>query len=214
MRFSRSNLTSTINQTEQEAQGADQVSYLQQVSPGSEPVSYRVDQQSRTSTYNPDVTAADAIEGRSELPVWQRAFLMGPNVRFTRTPHVVDAERRNPPEKVIEQQQGKADAVVQPSQQSTAVNAQTPTKPIVTPKAERPIAKPMYIPQPPGAVGARALSYRLRRELALQEQLRREAENEQLTANTSLNSQPVEQAVAPVSTVAPQTHVEQHHLLQ
>lgn len=212
MRFSRSNLTSTINQTEQEAQGSDQVQYSQQVSTGAESATYRADQQSSTTTYNPDVTAADAIEGRSELPVWQRAFLMGPNVRFTRTPHVVDAERRNPPEKVVEQQQVAVEAVVQPSQQPTSVNVQAPEKPIVAPKTERPIAKPMYIPQPPGAVGARALSYRLRRELALQEQLRREAEKEQLAAHASDISQPAQLEVAPVLTVATQTTVEHNNI--
>lgn len=211
MRFSRSNLTSTINQTEQEAQGSDQVQYPQQVSTGAEHATYRADQQSRTTTYNPDVTAADAIEGRSELPVWQRAFLMGPNVRFTRTPHVVDAERRNPPEKVVEQQQVAVEAVVQPTQQPTSVNVQAPEKLIVAPKTERPIAKPMYIPQPPGAIGARALSYRLRRELALQEQLRREAEKEQLAAHASEISQPAQQELAPVSTVVTQTTVEHNH---
>lgn len=35
---------------------------------------------------NADVSAADAIEGRAEMPGWQNAFVLGPNVRFTRTP--------------------------------------------------------------------------------------------------------------------------------
>ena len=33
-----------------------------------------------------DQSAANQIEGREETPVWQKAFVLGPNVRFTRTP--------------------------------------------------------------------------------------------------------------------------------
>ena len=41
---------------------------------------------SAASRPNADISAADAIEGRAEMPGWQNAFVLGPNVRFTRTP--------------------------------------------------------------------------------------------------------------------------------
>lgn len=178
MRFSRSNLTSSVNHLDQEGLSTEQVSYEpQQVAPLVAPPQEQAAQRSRAKTYHPDATAADAIEGRAELPVWQRSFLMGPNVRFTRTPHVVDAERRNPSQK----NEAAADESQAEDIRSDDISLASDSHDVkaavsVQAQQERPIAKPMYIPQPPGATGARALSYRLRRELALQEQQRLEAD--------------------------------------
>ncbi len=40
-----------------------------------------------------DAMAANEIEGRDDAPVWQSAFVLGPNVRFTRTPESVYSKR-------------------------------------------------------------------------------------------------------------------------
>jgi S-DNA-T family DNA segregation ATPase FtsK/SpoIIIE len=179
MRFSRSNLTSSVNYLVDEGANVERsVDASPQVEPqyvpvANEPVVAQAQPRPRAQHYNPDVTAADEIEGRAEQPVWQRAFLMGPNVRFTRTPHVVDAERRNPTEKTVEMKTETAVSAVESSEVAAPVaSAPVSAQAFIKPLGERPIAKPMFIPQPPGATGARALSYRLRRELALQEQQR------------------------------------------
>jgi S-DNA-T family DNA segregation ATPase FtsK/SpoIIIE len=197
VRFSRSNLTSNINHLDQEGLNAEQVSYQVQPAP---PVEVQQAPRARAAVYNPDVTAADAIEGRAELPVWQRAFLMGPNVRFTRTPHIVDAERRHPAEKAPEPAV-EPPLVSDPHHAENPITAHVTSLVAVKPIGERPVAKPMYIPQPPGATGARALSYRLRRELALQEQLRVEAEKttspESAVATHSLSMGVAHQVLVP-----------------
>ena len=40
-----------------------------------------------------DAMAASEIEGREDAPVWQSAFVLRPNVRFTRTPESVYSKR-------------------------------------------------------------------------------------------------------------------------
>jgi S-DNA-T family DNA segregation ATPase FtsK/SpoIIIE len=179
MRFSRSNLTSSVNYLVDEGANVDHSAAVplhvepQHAPVAAETVVPQAQPRPRAKRYNPDVTAADAIEGRAEQPVWQRAFLMGPNVQFTRTPHSVDAERRNPTEKTVEMKTETAVSAVESSEVAgPAASAPVSAQAFLKPLGERPIAKPMFIPQPPGATGARALSYRLRRELALQEQQR------------------------------------------
>ncbi|WP_426127413.1 DNA translocase FtsK [Pararhizobium sp. PWRC1-1] len=43
--------------------------------------------------YEADTDAMAEIEGRGDAPVWQSAFVLGPNVRFTRTPESVYSKR-------------------------------------------------------------------------------------------------------------------------
>nr|WP_275791211.1 DNA translocase FtsK [Rhizobium gei] len=40
-----------------------------------------------------DVLAASSVEGREDVPVWQSAFMLRPNVRFTRTPESAYSKR-------------------------------------------------------------------------------------------------------------------------
>ncbi|MBG0509772.1 DNA translocase FtsK [Agrobacterium sp. MOPV5] len=123
---------------------------------------------------NADVSAADAIEGRAEMPGWQNAFVLGPNVRFTRTPESAFARRMpvetpNIPEEEIpaaaplETVEQEALAQQQAVQQEVAPVSQ----PVVKPAEQRvPPPRMPFLPQPPEARGARALTYKLRLELA------------------------------------------------
>jgi S-DNA-T family DNA segregation ATPase FtsK/SpoIIIE len=154
-----------------------------------------------------DQVAANQIEGREEQPVWQTAFVLGPNVRFTRTPDRVPAK----PE-TIEPMSAAAQAAPAAPQVSRAqatqpqapaqtasaprLNQQPDQRPAsphglprtgapqqpVAPSARTPISTQhlqqqqqprvqasVTLPQPPDAVGARALTYKLRRELARQQ---------------------------------------------
>lgn len=120
-----------------------------------------------------DEMAASQIEGRSDMPVWQNAFVLGPNVRFTRTPEAALTKRPGP-----------ESGAVQPAAPHAGLSANAPEAPIpapamvappappmaYVPRPEPRIAKPLILPQPEDAKGARALTYRLRRELARQQQ--------------------------------------------
>ncbi|MGV1774666.1 DNA translocase FtsK [Agrobacterium fabrum] len=124
---------------------------------------------------NADVSAADAIEGRTEMPGWQNAFVLGPNVRFTRTPESafnrrMPVETPNIPEEP-EISDEEVVAVAAPemlepeavTQEETTVASQ----PVVKPAEQRvPPQRMPFLPQPPDARGARALTYKLRLELA------------------------------------------------
>ncbi|WP_110759930.1 DNA translocase FtsK [Rhizobium sp. UGM030330-04] len=123
---------------------------------------------------NADVSAADAIEGRAEMPGWQNAFVLGPNVRFTRTPESAFA-RRMPVETpdipeddvvaVVPSETAEPEAVMQ--QQAAQPEAVSSSAPVVKPAEQRvPPPRMPFLPQPPDARGARALTYKLRLELA------------------------------------------------
>ncbi|MGE8102232.1 DNA translocase FtsK [Allorhizobium sp. NPDC080224] len=147
-----------------------------------------------------DQSAADQIEGREETPVWQKAFVLGPNVRFTRTPDRVPgkaeptpapaAQPGAPPTRTVAQQPAAPQAPTRQAYQPTRQPvAPAPTKPASSttssvpyaglPRTGAPAAAPkpevprmpasVTLPQPPDAVGARALTYKLRRELARQQ---------------------------------------------
>ncbi|WP_454702098.1 DNA translocase FtsK [Agrobacterium burrii] len=129
---------------------------------------------------NADVSAADAIEGRAEMPGWQNAFVLGPNVRFTRTPESAFSRRMpvetpNIPEEIhIPEEEVVAVAAPEPvepepaAQQAVAYeDAAVISQPIVKPAEQRvPPQRMPFLPQPPDARGARALTYKLRLELA------------------------------------------------
>ena len=75
---------------------------------------------------NADVIAADAIEGRAEMPGWQNAFVLGPNVRFTRTPESV-FNRRMPVETPnIPDEEAPAASVPAAAEPETAVRQDAP----------------------------------------------------------------------------------------
>ncbi|MBB2906719.1 S-DNA-T family DNA segregation ATPase FtsK/SpoIIIE [Rhizobium sp. RAS22] len=117
---------------------------------------------------NADVIAADAIEGRAEMPGWQNAFVLGPNVRFTRTPESV-FNRRMPVETPnIPDEEAPAASVPVAAEPETAVRQDAPVPQPAAKPAEQRMAPPRmpFLPQPPDARGARALTYKLRLELA------------------------------------------------
>lgn len=155
-----------------------------------------------------DQVAANQIEGREEQPVWQTAFVLGPNVRFTRTPdrvatkpetiepmtapapvvhaapqvsraqvaqpqapaHTTTTPRHNPQ---AEQRPAspyglpRTGAPHQPA--ATPARAPIPTQPLQQQQQQPRMPASVTLPQPPDAVGARALTYKLRRELARQQ---------------------------------------------
>ncbi|OOO21886.1 MULTISPECIES: DNA translocase FtsK [Agrobacterium] len=117
---------------------------------------------------NADVIAADAIEGRAEMPGWQNAFVLGPNVRFTRTPESV-FNRRMPVETPnIPDEEAPAASVPAAAEPETAARQDAPAPQPAEKPAEQRMAPPRmpFLPQPPDARGARALTYKLRLELA------------------------------------------------
>ncbi|WP_205908209.1 DNA translocase FtsK [Rhizobium wuzhouense] len=85
-----------------------------------------------------DQMAANQIEGREEQPVWQSAFVLGPNVRFTRTPDRTPAK----PE-TIEPMSAPAPAAPQVSRapvaqpQASVPTTRVPQSPVPTAHAPR-----------------------------------------------------------------------------
>ncbi len=157
---------------------------------------------------NADVSAADAIEGRAEMPGWQNAFVLGPNVRFTRTPESAFARRMpvetpNIPEEEIpaaappEMVEQEAVAQQHAVQQEVSV-----PQPVVKPAEQRvPPPRMPFLPQPPEARGARALTYKLRLELA-----RKQAEEAAAAAQMPVQEGISVAVEAPVPQASPSVH--------
>lgn len=151
---------------------------------------------------NADVVAADAIEGRSDMPGWQNAFVLGPNVRFTRTPESAFSRRG-----AVEPQQDETDIVPAEIEVETVEPViATPVEEAVAPVYKKPeprVPQPPRIPvlpQPPHAQGARALTYKLRRELALKQQAEQSTVMEDVTVAVAIADVT---EVTPVVSVAP-----------
>ncbi len=122
---------------------------------------------------NADVSAADAIEGRAEMPGWQNAFVLGPNVRFTRTPESAFARRMPvetpniPEEEILDAAPPETVEQEAVAQQHAVQQEVSVPQPVVKPAEQRvPPPRMPFLPQPPEARGARALTYKLRLELA------------------------------------------------
>lgn len=103
--------------------------------------------------YEPDTDAMAEIEGRGEAPVWQSAFVLGPNVRFTRTPESVYSKRP------------AADARKEPEirnmdVQAVAEVAETAVVTVELPPVVEPVPEEV-----PVVSGIQLLSLRLRQEL-------------------------------------------------
>lgn len=112
-----------------------------------------VDVKSDESPYEVDTDAMAEIEGRGDAPVWQSAFVLGPNVRFTRTPESVYSKRP------------AGDARKEPEEPSPAAQtvASVPETPVVT--AEHlPVVEPVA-EEAPVISGIQLLSLRLRQEM-------------------------------------------------
>ncbi|EMS95788.1 ftsk cell division protein [Agrobacterium tumefaciens str. Cherry 2E-2-2] len=155
---------------------------------------------------NADVSAADAIEGRAEMPGWQNAFVLGPNVRFTRTPESAFARRMpvetpNIPEEEI-QAAAPLETVEQEAlaqQQAVQQEVAPVSQPVVKPAEQRvPPPRMPFLPQPPEARGARALTYKLRLELA-----RKQAEEAAAAAQMPVQEGISVAVEAPVRQISP-----------
>ena len=81
MRFPRSNLNHSINTIEERGPRPA----VAEPGDARDMVPLTADQKA-VMGHNADQFAANAIEGRDDMPLWQKAFTLGPNVRFTRTP--------------------------------------------------------------------------------------------------------------------------------
>ncbi|WP_421613833.1 DNA translocase FtsK [Agrobacterium tumefaciens] len=142
---------------------------------------------------NADVSAADAIEGRAEMPGWQNAFVLGPNVRFTRTPESAFSRRMPVETPHLAEEEAPADILSETAEPEMVVQpeatVQEPVLATVVKSPEPRIQPPRmpFLPQPPDARGARALTYKLRLELA-----RKQAE--EAAAAALMPPQPVDAA--------------------
>ncbi|WP_421870035.1 DNA translocase FtsK [Pararhizobium sp.] len=119
------------------------------------------DVKSEEGPYEADTDAMAEIEGRGDAPVWQSAFVLGPNVRFTRTPESVYSKR---PAGEIRKEAEEPNQPVQ--------DVAIPTVPAVSEAIETivVVAQPVPAVEPvpeeaPAVSGIQLLSYRLRQEL-------------------------------------------------
>ena len=168
MRFPRSNFNNPGNAIEGgEAESADNM--VQHPPIPAAPAQSLTRAERAAVGRNADQIAANAIEGRPDMPGWQNAFTLGPNVRFSRTPQSIFSRKNAAGEDIVAEQSAEQGEGESPVVEDAAQASATSTAPQAAP-VERRIAKPAVLPQPPGATGARALSYRLRRELALRQQ--------------------------------------------
>lgn len=180
MRFPRSNLNNSVNTIEERGQNQPNAEPKDPQSAARGMIPLTADQRA-VMGHNADQIAANAIEGRDEMPLWQNAFTLGPNVRFTRTPQNIVAGKQS-----TVTPSGKADEEAVAIAGPVAVEAISEKQPASKPTpVERRIAKPAVLPQPPGATGALALTYRLRRELALKQQQEASAPAEPVAENTA-----------------------------
>ncbi|MGV2064716.1 DNA translocase FtsK [Agrobacterium sp. 22-226-1] len=157
---------------------------------------------------NADVSAADAIEGRAEMPGWQNAFVLGPNVRFTRTPESAFARRMPvetpniPEEEILDAAPPETVEQEAVAQQHAVQQEVSVPQPVVKPAEQRvPPPRMPFLPQPPEARGARALTYKLRLELA-----RKQAEEAAAAAQMPVQEGISVAVEAPVPQASPSVH--------
>ncbi|TWF58450.1 DNA translocase FtsK [Neorhizobium alkalisoli] len=104
---------------------------------------------------NPAATAADKPEDGAALPAWQKAFMLGPTVRFTRTPEKIS-------------NRGAGDQTAVEDAQATPAAPATAERPKTAPafSAPRVTTPSIQAPQPAGRLpGARPLISDLRQAL-------------------------------------------------
>ncbi|WP_341486615.1 DNA translocase FtsK [Pararhizobium sp. A13] len=103
--------------------------------------------------------AASEIEGREDAPVWQSAFVLRPNVRFTRTPESVYSKR------------SPAEAKKQPVPTDTDLETEESATKDVASTVENPVAGEATVAiaqAEQAASGIQLLSLRLQREMEMQ----------------------------------------------
>ena len=151
MRLSRTNFSNGFDNTGD--QPADPESHLGKAEPQRRIYGAPAGVKSDEGPFEADTDAMAEIEGRGDAPVWQSAFVLGPNVRFTRTPESVYSKRP------------VGDVKKEPE-------APTPAPQVVFEEAEvavevpddRPVIEPV-VEEPRAASGIQLLSLRLRQEL-------------------------------------------------
>ncbi len=197
MRFSRSNFSRLSNDLKDEQADGEVGRTKAQM-----PAAPQMPTSSETAR-NTDSIAASEIEGRGDAPIWQRAFVLGPNVRFTRTPDTALPKRATPagdpaPAGIM--------STPSPAPEPFATAPMAPVRlPSVTAENSAPIvARPEFLPQPPDATGARALSYRLRRELARS----RQTEEAPAEASATQENLPAAATIAQAMKMTAVTHLD------
>ncbi len=159
MRLSRTNFSNPFDHTGEQPTDQENLAktehqrrvYGSQIDPNSE------ENAPGTDT---DAIAASEIEGRVDAPVWQSAFVLRPNVRFTRTPESVYSKRAAAETK---EQPVPADADVT-VETSTAEDAGSAAG--ENPVAREPAVADVRVEQ--AAMGIQLLSLRLQREIEMQ----------------------------------------------
>ncbi|CAN7544687.1 DNA translocase FtsK [Rhizobium sp. LjRoot98] len=151
MRLSRTNFSNGFDNTGD--QPADPENRLGKAEPQRRIYGAPVDLKSDEGPFEPDTDAMAEIEGRGDAPVWQSAFVLGPNVRFTRTPESVYSKR--PASDASKEPEG-----IRPVEQAVSEVVETVTViaeqlPVIEPVAEEAMV----------VSGVQLLSLRLRQEL-------------------------------------------------
>jgi DNA segregation ATPase FtsK/SpoIIIE, S-DNA-T family len=151
MRLSRTNFSNGFDNTGD--QPADPENHLGKVEPQRRIYGAPADVKSDEGPYEPDTDAMAEIEGRGDAPVWQSAFVLGPNVRFTRTPESVYSKRPAvDARKESEELSAATQAVAEPPETAVVTVEHLP--------AVEPAPR-----ETPGVSGVQLLSLRLRQEL-------------------------------------------------
>ncbi|RYC10751.1 DNA translocase FtsK [Ciceribacter ferrooxidans] len=196
MRFSRSNFSRLSNDLKDEqADGEVGRTKAKMPAPPQMPTS------SETAR-NTDSIAASEIEGRGDAPIWQRAFVLGPNVRFTRTPDTALPKRATPADPAPAGIMSTPSPAPEPS--ATAPMAPVRLPSVAAENSTPIVAQPEFLPQPPDATGARALSYRLRRELARS----RQTEEAPAEASATQENLPAAATIAQAMKMTAVTHLD------
>jgi S-DNA-T family DNA segregation ATPase FtsK/SpoIIIE len=151
MRLSRTNFSNGFDNTGD--QPADPDNHLGKAEPQRRIYGAPADVKSNEGLLEADTDAMAEIEGRGEAPVWQSAFVLGPNVRFTRTPESVYSKRpASDPRKDAEE--------TGPTEQPVAEVAET----VAAIEDYLPVIEPV-LDEKPVVSGIQLLSLRLRQEL-------------------------------------------------
>nr|WP_083198471.1 DNA translocase FtsK [Pararhizobium polonicum] len=154
MRLSRTNFSNAFDNTGE--QPADTDNHLGKAEIQRRIYGAPLEVKSDDGPYEPDTDAMTEIEGRGDAPVWQSAFVLGPNVRFTRTPESVYSKRP------------AADATKEPeaaelNEPATADLAETVEVSVESPLEHTPAAFERR--ESADASGIQLLSFRLQQEI-------------------------------------------------
>ena len=151
MRLSRTNFSNGFDNTGEQPANPDQP--LGKAEPQRRIYGAPADVKGDEGPLEADTDAMAEIEGRGEAPVWQSAFVLGPNVRFTRTPESVYSKRPAG-------DAGKEVDETRPAEQPVAEIAET----VTVIEEYLPVIEPV-LDEAPVVSGIQLLSLRLRQQL-------------------------------------------------